>query len=93
VRKNLGLDWASVEAVVFLFVPKTRFLDGVLGTLGDALGKENYFVALPMIGDIIARVRDHREQLYTFHKVEKGEEGTKENNGKRHASGGVSKIR
>jgi hypothetical protein len=29
--KNWELDWASVGAVIFIFVPKTRFLDRVLG--------------------------------------------------------------
>ena len=36
-RKNWELDWASVEAVIFAFAPKIRFLDRVLGTLGDDL--------------------------------------------------------
>ena len=33
VRKNWELDWASVEAVIFAFAPKVRFLD----TLGDTI--------------------------------------------------------
>ena len=43
MRKNWVLDWTSVGAVIFVFVPKTRFLGRVLGTLGDALRPRGLF--------------------------------------------------